>query len=160
MSAVSASRVPVQVSFSWIALRVSGYQVFPYQALGSDTYGPTLPIRILGPNGRVLDDAGLVDSGADTSAFPLFMMKELGIAKNQCTAREFSGAGGPACQWTWDEDLDARIAGCRLGLKAVFTDTPITLLGRGDFCRRFKVQIHERALKFGVKPYRQRRPRR
>jgi hypothetical protein len=98
-------------------------------------------------------DEGLVDTGADTSAFPLWIMKKFGILKRECRQEKFDTAGGKAKQWIWEDGIDATILGKRVKLHGVFCDTPVILLGRNDFLGRFKVAFDERALSFSVTPY-------
>jgi hypothetical protein len=112
-----------------------------------------VPVELRGPNGAVIRDSGLVDSGADSSGFPLWIMKSFEIRKRDCREEEFETAGGPAKQWIWDDGIDATILGRRLKLHGVFCDTPVLLLGREDFFARFKVRFDERAFTFRVEPY-------
>jgi hypothetical protein len=112
-----------------------------------------VPFKVVGPNGAVIVDSGLVDSGADSSAFPLWMMKRFRIFKNQCKKEKFETSGGEGVQWIYPENLKATIFGRDLELTAIFTETPIALLGREDFFSAFRVVFDERALTLTIDPY-------
>src|SRR3954469_18558293 len=114
-------------------------ETFPCLAYGPGPLAPMVPMRLKGPNGATITEAGLVDSGADTSAFPLWMMRPFGIRKRDCKKESFDAAGGTAKQWIYPEPLEALIMSRRVKLEAVFCDTPVPLLGRCDFFRRFRV---------------------
>jgi hypothetical protein len=102
---------------------------------------------------RVIEDFALVDTGADSSAFPLWMMSRFGVAREDCEAVEFESAAGPGKQWIWSSPITAVILDRRLSLKPVFADTPTTLLGREDFLGEFKVSFDQRASSFTLEPY-------
>jgi hypothetical protein len=112
-----------------------------------------LELEIVAPNGRRLTDAALVDTGADTSAFPLHWMRRLGIYKKDCRKRQFDTAGGCADQWSFADGVEAIILGQRVTLRAVFVDAPVALLGRDDFLASFRVNFDQRAQLFTVEPY-------
>ena len=72
----------------------SSSATFNYQAWGPDNLAPIIPLRLCGPNGAVLTDSGLIDTGADSSAFPLWIMKRFGIRKKDCRKEKFDTSGG------------------------------------------------------------------
>lgn len=81
------------------------------------------------------------------------MMKRFGILKKDCQKEKFDAAGGHGVQWIYPAALTAEIVGHPLELTAIFTDTPVSLLGREDFFYEFKVAFDERQLTFTVSPY-------
>jgi len=97
------------------------------------------------PDGTYYGDTGLIDTGADGSAFPSFLMAEFGLLKKHCREEEFETAGGIATQWIASERIDAWFMGRSFSLEPVFCDTPITLLGRDDFLIHFRATFDERA---------------
>ncbi len=148
----------------WLATSILlGYDVLGYSVVANAGLGPIIGFRLFGPDGSAIEDFALVDSGADHSAFPLWMMETFGISKTDCHEHKFPAAGCEGTSWSWQdadgEHLRARVRGRELPLRAVFTDTPIALLGRNDFLRRFKVKLNQRAQAFAIKPYYE-RPRR
>jgi hypothetical protein len=105
---------------------------------------PALPIHVHGLDGQEIHVLGLVDSGADCTCFPIVFAELLGIDLSACTMRRGSTAGGAHEQFRWEPGLQADVAGETLTLSAVFTASPIALLGRQDFFRVFEVQFDER----------------
>jgi predicted aspartyl protease len=112
-----------------------------------------VPIEVTGPNGKKITDSALIDTGADTSAFPLHWMRRLGVLKKNCDEQEFLTAGGCANQWNYEPGLDAVIVGRRIKLTAVFVDTPVALLGREDFMAEFEVWFDQRGSRYALRPY-------
>jgi hypothetical protein len=109
-----------------------------------------LPLEIIGLDGRRHSDSALIDTGADSSAFPLFWMKLLGIRKKDCRKQDFTSAGGTADQWNFRDGLTAIILGQQVQLVANFVDTPIALLGREDFLVRFRVRFDQSRQRFTI----------
>jgi predicted aspartyl protease len=112
-----------------------------------------IPIRLYGVGGAVVEDSALIDTGADSSAFPLSMMSRLGIQEADCDPGTFESAGGEAKKWTYRRSLNAQIAGQEIELKAVFCNTPVSLLGREDFLGRFRVGFDQRKSRYRIQPY-------
>jgi hypothetical protein len=88
-----------------------------------------------------LPTQGIVDSGADSSMFPLEFAEHLGIELASCRREECQTAGGPATQHIWEEGLDVLVQGINrtVHLGASFSETPSVLLGRSDFFQAFRV---------------------
>jgi hypothetical protein len=95
----------------------------------------------------------LIDSGADCSCFPVIWAEQLGVDLAACVARTGNTAGGSTEQFRWVPGLNAEIAGVEVQLTAVFTSTPIALLGRQDFFRVFRVNFDERSRSFTLTRY-------
>jgi hypothetical protein len=112
-----------------------------------------VPFKVVGPNGAVIVDSGLVDSGADSSAFPVWMMKRFAILKRECKKEKFETSGGEGVQWIYPRNLEATIFERHMALTAIFTETPIALLGREDFFSAFRVGFDERTLTLTIDPY-------
>jgi hypothetical protein len=126
--------------------------------VGVSSLGPLINFKLVGPNGSTVEDSGLIDTGADSSAFPLWMMDSFGISKEECEENDFDTSGGAAKQWVWqangEDSFAATILDRRVRLKAVFTDTPVPLLGRDDFLACFKVLFAQRGPWYAIRPYR------
>jgi hypothetical protein len=115
---------------------------------------PALPVRLHpATSGEPVDVIGLVDSGADCACFPLIWAEILGIDLAACTVRRGSTAGGASEQYHWPTGLRAEIVGVEMPLTAVFTATPVALLGRQDFFRAFRVDFDERNRVFQLTRY-------
>jgi hypothetical protein len=96
---------------------------------------------------------GLIDSGADGSAFPRQMLQQLGLSEADCKEETFNSAAGGGVQWVYEPGFWMTVLGYRFKTRAVFCDTPVPLLGRADFFRRFRVDFDERGQRFTVTPY-------
>jgi hypothetical protein len=117
---------------------------------------PCVPVRLIDINGHPMPATthGLVDSGADSSILPKNWATILGIdLNNDCERTVGATAGGDGDQWVYEPGLDAIVVDKKIRITAVFTRTPIVLLGRDDFFREFKVAFDHRALAFHVEPY-------
>lgn len=115
---------------------------------------PGIPLALLDLSGESLPPIlGLVDSGADTSTFPLELAPALGIEIADCHSARGTTAGGTANQFVWEPGLKAVVVERTVTLKAVFSPTPIPLLGRADFFSEFRVAFDERGSRFQVTPY-------
>ncbi|HEX8102076.1 MAG TPA: hypothetical protein VF533_05670 [Solirubrobacteraceae bacterium] len=144
MSPRDLSTISFRGATADLALRALRFQPVDFIAASAPgTYGPFVGVQVVGPTGVVLRESGLIDSGADASAFPLWTMQWLGIPEDQCVESEFQGAGGSARQWSWKEDLPAVIRRHELSLRANFCDTPLIVLGRSDFFSHFGVYVDE-----------------
>jgi hypothetical protein len=110
-------------------------------------------VVITGPNGVPRSIIGLVDSGADSSLFPVQWASEFGIDLAQCRDANGSSAAGKTTYYEWPGGLHATTAGERLRLAAVFGSTPFVLLGRDDFFAHFRVAFDQQAMTFEVSPH-------
>jgi hypothetical protein len=102
-----------------------------------------------------LPTPALVDSGADSSMFPLEFAHHLGIDLGSCRREECRTAGGSATQHIWEEGLDVVVQGINrtIHLGASFSETTVVLLGRADFFQAFRVSIDHRAQRFRLEAY-------
>ena len=119
-----------------------------------DVLAPMIDIEVIGLDGTRWQDAALIDSGADRSAFPLHWLRRLKIRKTvDCHQRTFDGAGGRGRQWVYEsgvraviEDREIRLAGC-------FVNSPVILLGREDFLCKFEVRLDQQNARYFLCPY-------
>jgi hypothetical protein len=106
------------------------------------------------PAGPLAEVLALVDSGADRSAFPLQIAKDLGIADNELVEEPAGGAGvGSTFRvWTTTVPIMAGIGffqpapdgtvqpwGPGFSLNPSFVEADAFLLGRADFFQAFTV---------------------
>lgn len=129
------------------------WRTFGYDASSGHLLAPLIDIEVVAPDGRLWQDSALIDTGADTSAFPEHWLKRLGILKKDCEFRRFTTAGGIGKQWRHPDRLQANIAGRQLLLEACFVNTPVVLLGREDFLMHFEVAFDQRNSRFRIRPY-------
>jgi Aspartyl protease len=81
----------------------------------------------------------LVDSGADTSMFPVALMDKLGISTSDCQTVSGRGAAGADDFLFWPGGvIKARLSRWNLELTAFFGNPAIPLLGRADFFVLFR----------------------
>jgi hypothetical protein len=95
-----------------------------------NTEGNILPTKSL----------GIVDSGCDSTTFPIEWAERLGIdAAADCVPQECSTAGGPITQFAYAPGVYVLFLGKKLHLTATFAPAcPHVLLGREDFFMYFK----------------------
>jgi hypothetical protein len=89
---------------------------------------------------------GIVDSGCDSTTFPIEWAERLGIDPNtDCVPQECSTAGGPITQHAYAPGVHVLFLGKKLLLSATFApECPHVLLGREDFFMYFKsVNFHQ-----------------
>jgi len=117
---------------------------------GTPTLRPCLTIELKGPTGQKLDlpIPALLDSGADSSVFPIELAELLGVSLPKCRKEAFDSADGDGTEFVWDEPLTATFDGQTVKLTAAFADTPIALLGRDDFFVHYLVTINQRDRNF------------
>jgi hypothetical protein len=93
---------------------------------------------------------GIVDSGCDSTTFPLEWAERLGIDPDvDCVPQEGSTAGGATTQFVYAPGVYVLLLGKKLLLGATFAPLcPHVLLGREDFFLYFKSisfdQVHEK----------------
>jgi len=114
---------------------------------------PVFPVTLTGPRGESPPLMALVDSGADSSLFPMQVAGLIGVDLAGCTQAVGMTAGGPSTRYIWDEGLQTTILGKTVWLRGVFGPCPVILLGRGDFFHTFKVAFDEREKTFSLNPY-------
>jgi hypothetical protein len=94
---------------------------------------------LINPQGNIVSPkvVGLVDSGADTSTFPVSWAAVLGIdVAESCLEYETDTAGGKAQQFLYEPGIYATFMGHKLHLGATFSHScGAILLGRTDFFR-------------------------
>lgn len=95
----------------------------------------------------------VVDSGADSSVFPVEFAGPLGISLEACERAALATSGGEAEEFTWAEPVLALFDGQEVELTASFAATPVTLLGREDFFARYRVTIDQREQSFLLEAY-------
>lgn len=83
---------------------------------------------------------GIVDSGCDSTTFPIEWAERLGIdPATDCVPQECSTAGGPITQFAYAPGVHVLFLGKKLHLTATFAPAcPHVLLGREDFFMYFK----------------------
>jgi hypothetical protein len=97
----------------------------------------------------LLPVTALVDSGADSSTFPVAMMGVLGVSLSQCVEGQCTTPAGPAPMYTYPPGLRAQLDGTEVHLAGTFTPGQTVLLGRADFFSRYLlVGFNERAQTF------------
>jgi hypothetical protein len=96
----------------------------------------------------------VVDSGADSSALPISYASALGIDIDQdCTEAKGMSAGGESAQWIYTPGLRAEVFGREFKMVAMFTKTPLILLGQADFFMQFHVAFDGRAKELTLRAY-------
>lgn len=96
-----------------------------------------VPIAVQGP-GEPLTDFALADTGADSTAFPVDRAVELGISLTEdCRREEVITANGTGTQYVYPPGLSALIEETEFAVTAIFTETPVIILGQQDFFSRF-----------------------
>lgn len=115
---------------------------------------PGLPLILRGPSARI-PVVALVDSGADSSIFPLEIAAHLGIDLGQCRREDCTTAAGPSTQHIWEPGLDAQVQAMNVTvhLRGAFSETPVGLLGREDFFDAFRVSFDHRRQTFRLEAY-------
>lgn len=114
---------------------------------------PMVPISVRGP-GEQLEEFGLADTGADSTAFPLDRAAELGIdLKEDCVTETVLTANGEGVQYKYPPGLDAMIEDTPFPVTGVFTNTPVVILGQQDFFARFHVTFCFESETITLKPY-------
>jgi hypothetical protein len=112
-----------------------------------------VPIAVQGP-GEPLADFALADTGADSTAFPLDRAVELGISlQDDCVEEDVTTANGVGSQFVYEPGLAAVIEDTQFAVTAVFTDTPVIVLGQQDFFSRFHATFCSRTETLIIKPY-------
>lgn len=89
---------------------------------------------------------GIVDSGCDSTTFPIEWAERLGIDPvADCVPQECSTAGGTITQFAYAPGVHVLFLGKKLLLSATFApECPHVLLGREDFFMYFKsVNFHQ-----------------
>ncbi len=95
----------------------------------------------------------LVDSGADSSLFPIQVAPLVGVDLAHCKEAVGMTAGGASTRYIWSDGLQTTILGRTLHLHAEFGACPVILLGRDDFFATFKVAFDQREKTFSLEPY-------
>jgi hypothetical protein len=139
-----------------------GWSTHEYLAVQNRESGPFVHVFV----GRVghqlgeplVDDYAMIDTGADSCAFPRGLMVDLGITEGECVENEYDCASGKALQFSTLEDIEIRTLDCSFKTKGNFCDVPWIILGRNDFLRHFDVQFS--SPRFRIRPRRCARARR
>ena len=96
----------------------------------------------------------VIDSGADSSALPFSHADALGIdLEKDCHVETGMSSGGESEQRIYTPGLVGEVFGHRFRMTAVFTDTPLILLGQEDFFMRFHVAFDRRAETVTLRAY-------
>ena len=114
---------------------------------------PVFPVTLVGPGGESPPLMALVDSGADSSLFPLQVAPLVGVDPNRCEEGTGMTAGGRSRRYIWSDGLRATVLGRELQLRGAFGACPVILLGRGDFFDAFKITFDQRAKIFSLESY-------
>ncbi len=114
---------------------------------------PVFPIVVVGPAGESPPLMALVNSGADSSLFPLQIAPLIGIDVTRCEQATGMTAGGAANRYIWEDGVGATVLERKVRLRGAFGVCPVILLGRKDFFRAFKVAFDEREQTFSLDPY-------
>jgi hypothetical protein len=96
---------------------------------------------------------GLIDSGADSSLFPVQWASEFGVDLASCVSTVGTSAAGNTGYFRWADGLLASVAGETFRLQAMFGACPIVLLGRSDFFGHFRVIFNQQAMTFEIEPH-------
>lgn len=90
---------------------------------------------------------GIVDSGCDSTTFPIEWAERLGISPtSDCVPQECSTAGGTITQFAYAPGVHVLFLGKKLLLSATFApECPHVLLGREDFFMYFKSVTFQQA---------------
>ena len=87
-------------------------EVFSYRRLAqSSPLMPVLPVTLLGPGGESPPLMALVDSGADSSLFPVQIAPPIGIDVTRCEQAKGMTAGGAANRYIWEYGVRATVLG-------------------------------------------------
>lgn len=116
---------------------------------------PAIPLIVSGPKAKI-PVPGLIDSGADSSMFPIEWAGHLGVDLSSCREEDCSTAGGVVKHHIWDAGLEAEVQalGHKIRLNAAFCDgLPVVILGRNDFFAAFKVAFDQQAQTFTLEKY-------
>lgn len=114
---------------------------------------PMVPIAVQGP-GDPLAEFALADTGADSTAFPLDRAIELGISlDDDCTKERVTTANGEGDQYKYPPGLSAVIEDTPFAVTAIFTDTPVIVLGQQDFFARFHATFCSQTETLVIRPY-------
>jgi hypothetical protein len=104
---------------------------------------------MVGTDGKILPTKalGIVDSGCDSTTFPIEWAERLGIdPAGDCVPQDCSTAGGPIQQFAYAPGVHVLFLGKKLLLSATFApECPHVLLGREDFFMYFKSVNFEQA---------------
>jgi hypothetical protein len=112
-----------------------------------------VPIALQGP-GEPYTDFALADTGADSTALPLGHAPELGIDLNaDCQEKLVTTANGTGKQHVYPPGLSAQVEDVQFAVTAVFTDTPVIVLGQQDFFMRFHAAFDFRGQSITIRPY-------
>lgn len=146
--------IPVRKPLSWeMACRAAGYHVFGYRAIGHTLMMPVVPFRLQTATAtKPLPEAGLLDTGSDTTAFPQWVRRALLIPEEECVPEPSNTAGGAGTDLVHSTTIRLAVHGIEISVQAVFCDTDYPLLGRTDFLARFHVRLNEADKRFALKP--------
>jgi hypothetical protein len=112
-----------------------------------------VPIAVQGP-GEPLADFALADTGADSTAFPLDRAVELGISlERDCRKENVTTANGEGVQYKYPPGLSAVVEDTEFAVTAIFTDTPVIILGQQDFFARFHASFCWKTETLVIEPY-------
>jgi hypothetical protein len=129
-----------------------------YRSLGlGQPLRPYLILTVTGLDGRVQNLYGLVDTGADTSSFPLAFAANLGYDTSTLSAPQTCGhAGGAGVQYTALRPCSAfvpELPDKTFDLNLSFIDGgQYYLWGRLDFMAAFDVSISQANQHFSITP--------
>jgi hypothetical protein len=139
---------------SWeVACKAAGYHVFGYRAIGHTLMMPVVPFRLQSATAtKPLPEAGLLDTGSDTTAFPQWVRIALRIPESECVQRPSNTAGGAGTDLVHPTSIRLTVHGVEISVPAVFCDADYPLLGRADFLARFHVRLNETDKRFALKP--------
>lgn len=115
---------------------------------------PLLPVRLISPDGSVLEKLALVDSGAQCSVLPRQLGDALGLDWDSC--RQLPNIGGA-------------LSACRVKLALIYVgvsrwepieigfawaenDFPPLILGQSNFFDHFRICFSKAALAFDIRP--------
>ena len=108
-----------------------------YQSDGDGYYRPVVPVRFINPqSGAVIDDRGLVDTGADSSVLTLDSLRLLGFDLETLPVRTTFGSAGEVT--SYEANLIMRLCGVQFRARVVapkIEDLGHNLLGRDPLFR-------------------------
>jgi hypothetical protein len=129
-----------------------GAQVVPYTLTGS-SLRPVLSIELVRRAGEILEPTmALLDSGADSTRFPLEWASRLGIdIARDCVDKPSGTAGSKATGFSYLGHVESIVLGELVPLSATFDqDLECVHLGRRDFFSCYRILFDQCAQAFTI----------
>jgi hypothetical protein len=111
---------------------------------------PLVPFAAVGPNGKAVHDAALIDTGAAFSVFPSAWMVRLGIDREESMMEVLETAAGTTSMWS-GPPVELTIVGESVPITPCFADVPIVLFSLSDALRGFEVTFDHPKMMFSLR---------